>query len=455
MSSSFAKRVFGEEFSSPMVGREALAGLTTFLTMSYIIFVQPDVLSGQMFGFATGMDFGAIMFATCIAAAVSSVIMGLLANYPIALAPGMGENFFFVFTVIPACAALPLSGHEPWQTALGVVLISGVLFLLLSLLGLRQAIMDAMSPSMKNSVAVGIGLFIAFIGLQNSGIIVDNPGTLVALRHDMVNAESLIFIVGLVVTAVLFVRRVRGAVFIGILTGACMAVILGKAHLAFPVGRPPSIAPTLFQLDLGNVFRHFLALLPFIIIFTVMDIFDTVGTLVGVAEQADLMVDNKLPRAQKALVADATGTVLGSFMGTSTVTSYIESTTGVETGGRTGLTACFVALFFILALFLSPLVGMVTECKAVTAPALIVVGAMMMRNAKFIEWDNYSECIPAFLTMIGIPLTYSIADGLALGFISYPLVKLFGGKTRETSWLMYLLGATLLLYFIFVRARIA
>jgi AGZA family xanthine/uracil permease-like MFS transporter len=404
-----------------------------------------------MFGFDTGMDAGAVMFATCIAAAVSSIIMGLLANYPIALAPGMGENFFFVLTVIPACAALGIGGVAAWQTALGVVLVSGVIFFLLSILGLRQAIMDAMSPSMKNSVAVGIGMFIAFIGLQNSGLVIGNPGTLVCLNPDFINAESLVFLVALVVTAVLFVRGVRGAVFWGIVVGAVLAMVLGKVPLGIPVGPPPSPAPLVLKFDLGSVFGHFLRLLPFIVIFTVMDIFDTVGTLVGVAEQAGLMENNQLPRAQKALVADAAGTVLGSLFGTSTVTSYIESTTGVETGGRTGLTACFVAILFLLALFFSPLVAMVTACKAVTAPALIVVGAMMMRNVRQIEWQDYSECVPAFLTMVGIPLTYSIADGLALGFISYPLVKLFGGKRRETSWLMYLLCGMLLLYFVFVK----
>ncbi len=449
------EKLFGVRCSWPFVRCEGLAGLTTFMTMAYIIFVQPAVLSGAMFGFSTGMDAGAVMVATCLSAAFASMLMGLLANYPIALAPGMGENFFFVFTVIPACAALQLGGRAPWQTAMGVVFVSGLLFMLVSLLGLRRAIMEAMSPTLKHAAAVGIGIFIAFIGLQNGGIIAGNPGTLVTMSPSLFKADTAIFLTGLVLTAALFARRVTGAMLWGIIAAGVLAALLGRIEPQLPVSRPPSLAPLFMQMDVAGVFAHLGGMLPYIIIFLFMDVFDTVGTLVGVAEQGGFMRDNRLPRAGRALLTDAAGTVAGSILGTSTVTSFIESCTGVEQGGRTGLTACFVAVLFLAALFFSPLVGMVVACKAVTAPALVVVGAMMMRNIRHFEWDNYSELIPAFLTVIGIPLTYSIADGLALGFISYPLIKLFSGKIRETGWLACVLGLVLILYFIFVRAPLA
>ncbi len=442
------KNPFNIPLTPAVIRREALAGLTTFMTMSYIIFLQPAILS------AVGMDFNAVLVATCLSAVVATLIMGLLANYPIALAPGMGENYFFAFTVVPACAALGLETAAPWQTALGVVAVSGLFFLILSILGLRKAILDAMSPSMKHGAAAGIGLFIAFIGLKNGGIITANPGSLVSLNPDLLTADTLIFTVGLLVTVVLFARKIHSAVLVGILTAAITAVLAGRAQLAIPVSAPPSMVPVFMKLDLPGVFANLAKLLPLIIIFLFMDVFDTIGTLVGVAEQAGFVKDNKLPRAEKAMVADAAGTALGGIFGTSTVTSYIESTTGVESGGRTGLTACFAALFFLIALFFSPFVRMVGECLPTTAPALVIVGAMMMKNVTRIEWNDYGESVPAFLTMIGIPLAFSIADGLALGFISYPLIKLFSGKAKETSWLMITLCIVLLLYFILVRPEL-
>jgi len=443
-------RLFGEPLSAAVVRREAAAGLTTFMTMAYIIFVQPQILSGA------GMDAGAVMVATCLSAAVATLVMGLWANYPVALAPGMGENFFFALTVTPFCAQrLGLLGDAAWQTALGVVYLSAIPFWLLTLLGFRRALMDALSPSMKNGVAVGIGLFITFIGLHQGGLVVRNPGALVQLNPQLTNTDTLIFLFGLVLTAVLFARRVRGAILWGILAGAIAALAAGHASFSGVVSAPPSLTPVLMRMDVATVFRHFLALLPFIVIFTFMDIFDTVGTLVGVAEQAGFLRDNRLPRADQAMLADALGTSVGAILGTSTVTSYIESTTGVEYGGRTGLTACFTALFFLLALFFSPLVRLVTACAAVTAPALVIVGAMMMRNARAIDWSDYTESIPAFLTLTGIPLTWSIADGLALGFLSYPLLKLCTGRARETSWLMYVIAAVLIFYFALVRSRTA
>jgi len=465
---------------------EVLAGLTTFLTMAYIIFLQPMVLSGMLFGFDTGMDFGAVMTATCLAACLATAIMGLYARYPIAQAPGMGENFFFVLSVLPAAAAAGFTNG--WQVALGVVFISGVVFLLLSLAGVRERIVDALSRSMKNGMAVGIGLFVAFIGMQNAGLIVTAasiveapgpvlvPGTVVKLNANFASADLAIFFFGLFLTAGLHVRRVRGSILWGILGSALLSVVLklavlhvhGARDLPFFVGSglanrftltsgivslPPAVGPTFLKMDLRAALS--LPMVPFIIVFVFMDMFDTIGTLIGVSEQAGFMKDNKLPRAKQALISDAVGTVTGACLGTSTVTSFIESAAGVEHGGRTGLTALTTAFLFLLALFFSPIVQMIGSYPPITAPALVVVGAMMVRNVAKIAWSDYSESIPAFLIILGIPLSYSIADGLALGFVSYPIVKLLGGRAKEVSWLIYLVAVVLVAYFILVRIRIS
>jgi len=426
------------------------AGITTFLTMAYIIFVQPAVLSGRMFGMDTGMDFGAVMMATCLAGALATVIMGIYANYPIAQAPGMGENFFFVFSVIPAAAALIAArgwqDTSPWQIALGVVLISGILFLILSLLKVRQYLIDAISPSLKNGIAIGIGIFIAFIGLKNAGIVVASSGTLVKMTGSIATPPLLVFGIGFLVMVVLHVRKIRGAILWGIGAGLAAALLLKEVTFSGVVSSPPALSPTLFKFDL----IHALAvdLWPLIIIFLFMDVFDTIGTLIGVAEQAGFIKDNKLPRAGKALISDAVGTVAGAVMGTSTVTSFIESTAGVAQGGRTGFASVITAGCFILAIFFSPLVKMVANYPAITAPALVLVGAMMMGNVIKINWKDYTEAIPAFLTIVGIPLCFSIADGIAWGFISYPTIKLFSGRGREASWVMYLVGGLFLLRYL-------
>ena len=456
------------------VRTELGAGLTTFLTMSYIIFVQPAVLSGVMFGQPTGMDFGAITTATCLAAALASAIMGLYARYPIAQAPGMGENFFFVFTAVPVAAAA--GAAVPWATALGAVFVSGVLFLALSLAGAREAVMNAISPSMKHAIAAGIGLFIAFIGLQNAGLIVKDPGTAVRLNTHFASPDLVVFFAGLLVAAGLHARRVRGSILWGILAGGAIAIAL---KLALPqvapglaatsvvaesglvqrfeiasgvVAAPPSLEPTLLQMDVRGALT--LAMAPVVAIFLFMVFFDTVGTLVGVAQQAGLMRDGRLPRARQAFVSDAVGTVAGACLGTSTVTSYIESATGVEQGGRTGLTALTVSALFLAALFFSPVVEMLGGYAPVTAPALVLVGAMMLRNVRHLDWDDYTELLPSFLVLLGIPLSYSIADGLSLGFIAYPLLKLLGGRGREVRWVSWLVAALLLAYFVVVRSRL-
>ena len=469
------------------VRTELLAGLTTFLTMAYIIFVQPMVLSGRMFGMTPEiMDFGSVMAATCVAAAVATAIMALYARYPIAQAPGMGENFFFVFSAVPAAAALiakevaaerMASGQTaPWQIALGVVFISGVLFLLLSLLGVREALMESISPSMRHAIAVGIGLFIAFIGLRNAGLILPDSGTTVKLNPKFMSPDLIVFFFGLFATAGLQARRVRGAIVWGILAATLLACLLkfglpylpermaqsevvAKSGLStqFTVAKsvvssPPSMDPTFLRMDLVRACSW--PMVPFILIFLFMVVFDTLGTLVGVSERAGLIKDNKLPRVQQAFLSDALGSVVGAACGTSTVTSFIESAAGVEQGGRTGLTALVVAVLFLVALFFSPLVNMVGSYPPITAPALVVIGAMMASGVGKIEWTNFAEAVPAFLVILGIPLSYSIGDGLALGFISYPIVKLLAGQGRDVRWLMYVMAVVLVAYFVMVRAPI-
>jgi AGZA family xanthine/uracil permease-like MFS transporter len=449
---------------------EVLAGVTTFLTMAYIIVVQPAVLSGKMFGLTTGMDFGAVMTATCLAAALATTIMALYGRYPIAQAPGMGENFFFVFSAIPAATAAGFANG--WQVALGAVFVSGVLFLILSVIGLREMIFNSVSPSLKNAIAAGIGLFIAFIGLQNAGVILKDPGSAVKLNAHFASPDLIVFFTGLLLTAVLHARRVRGSILWGIVAATVLAVVL---KLVLPhtladaplvagsmltkqfqlasgvVAAPPSLGPTFLQMDVLRALTP--KMLPFVFVFLFMFLFDAIGTLIGVSEQAGFMRDNKLPRARQAMVSDAVGTVAGAALGTSTVTSFIESAAGVEQGGRTGLTGLVVAGLFLLALFFSPLIAMVGSYPPITAPALVIVGAMMAQNVGKIEWRDPTESVPAFLTLVGIPFSYSIADGLALGLISYPLLKLLSGRGREVGWLTYVLAAVLLLYFVFVRSR--
>ncbi|MBI5845424.1 MAG: NCS2 family permease [Deltaproteobacteria bacterium] len=473
------ERIFRLSENGTTVRTEILAGVTTFLTMAYIIVVQPLVLSGQMFGFDTGMDFGSVMTATCLSAALATAVMGFYARYPIALAPGMGENFFFVFSILPAAAAAmktaEVTGIAPWEVGLWVVVASGVLFVLITLLGWREMIVNAVSPSLKSAMAVGIGLFIAFIGLQNSGLIVKSAGTLVQLNAKFYSIDLIVFFAALILTAVLHARRVRGSILWGIAGATALSVAVKLVILAVPdlaahpvfadsklarlftlgagvVSTPPAIGPTFFKMKMAwAIFWH---MVPFIIILLFMDVFDTIGTLIGVSEQAGFIKDNKLPRADRALMSDAIGTLLGGITGTSTVTSFIESAAGVEQGGRTGLTALTVSAMFLLALFFAPLVNMVASYPCITSAALVVVGAMMMGNAARMDWKDYSESIPGFLIILGIPLSYSIADGLALGLITYPVVKLFAGKRREVGLLMYVTAALLILYFLFVRSGI-
>mgnify|MGYP000978789669 CR=1 FL=1 len=473
------QRFFRLSENGTTVRTELLAGLTTFLTMAYIIVVQPMVLSGRMSGTETGMDFGAVTAATCISAALASAIMGLYGRYPIAQAPGMGENFFFVFGMLPAAAALIQSqstlaaNTSPWQIGLGVVFYSGVLFLVLSMLGVRERLMEAISPSMRNGIAIGIGLFIVLIGLDSARLLLKDPNTGWRLNPQFHSPDLIVFFFGLLVTAALHARRIPGSIILGIFVTTLLALALklglpycGQSLLGVSavkdsmmmtqfavaeqvVAPPPSVWPTLGKLDLITPLCWPMA--PFILIFLFMVLFDTLGTLIGVAEQAGLIRDNRLPRAKQALMSDAIGTVAGAALGTSTVTSFIESAAGVEQGGRTGLTAVVAATLFLLALFFSPLIEMVGSYRPITAPALVVVGTMMMQNVNKIDWSNYAESLPTFLIIAGIPLTFSIADGLALGFIAYPLVKLLAGQGRDVKWLMHVMAVILVAYFVLVR----
>lgn len=469
------ERIFRLQERGTTARRELLAGTTTFFTMAYIVVVQPAVLSGKMFGFSTGLDFGAVMTATCLSAALATAIMALYAQYPIAQAPGMGENFFLVLSAIPAAAAAGFA--NAWQVALGAVFISGVLFLILSVVGLREMLFNAVSPSLKNGIAAGIGLFIAFIGLQNAGLIVKDPGTAVKLNAHFGSPDLLVFFLGLLLTSVLNARKVRGAILWGIIGATLLACVLkfGLENFLWNlasapavadsmmarrfswasavVATPPSLAPTFMKMDLGHALTP--AMLPLVFVFLFMLTFDAIGTLIGVCEQAGFMQDNRLPRARQAMVSDAVGTVAGAVLGTSTVTSFIESAAGVEQGGRTGLTGLVVAAFFLLALFFSPVVAMIGSYPPITAPALVLVGAMMLQNASKVAWGDFTESFPAFLTIIGIPLSYSIADGLALGFISYPLIKVLSGRRLEVGWLTCLLALVLVAYFVFVRSRMS
>ncbi len=425
------------------IKREFIAGLTTFMTMSYIIFVQPAVLS------AAGMDFGAVTMATILSSALATILMGVLARYPIALAPAMGENFFFAYTI---CLGMGV----PWDKALGIVFISGVLFVILTLVRAREAVINGVPENIKNAISTGIGLFITFIGLQWSGVIGKSSATGVTLGN-LHTPYVLTFLIGFLITIVLYIKKVKGALLLGIIGGALIGIPLGVVKFSGFVSVPPSIAPTFMKMDVLGVLR-WKYITPIVVLF-LLDFFDTVGTLIGVGSHAGFIKDGKLPRAKQALLADSIGTVAGAMLGTSTVTSYIESATGVSAGGRTGLTAIFTALFFLLSMFFYPVVKAIgggftsgnLTYYPVIAPALVMVGVLMMKGVKDIEWDKLEEALPAFLVIVGIPFTYSISDGMAWGFISYPLVKVFRGKYREVHPVMWVLFGVFLLKYILVK----
>lgn len=442
-------RFFGLSTNGTGIRTEIIAGLTTFVTMAYIIFVNPSVLATDFAGNPTGMDAQAVMLATCASAALATALMGLCANYPIAQAPGMGNNYFFVSIIMGLTA---MGVPQAWRVALGMVFISGVICVLLSLCNVRKAVMDGLSPGLRSGISVGIGLFITFIGLRNAGLIVANPGTLVSLNVHPPWQDILVFSVGLLVVGVTHARKIPGSILVGVLAATALAAVLGK--VAIPenwFGLPHITEPAAFQLDIRGALS--MAYLPFIVMLAFTDLFDTVGTLVGVTERAGFMKNGVLPRANRTLISDASATLVGAVLGTSTVTSYIESAAGVEQGGRTGLANLVTAALFLAALLFAPVIAMVASYPPVTAPALIVVGLFMSGAIRHIEWDDITEGLPAFLIMLGIPLTFSIADGLALGFVCYPVLKLVSGRARDVKWLMYVLAALMVAYFVLVRSR--
>jgi AGZA family xanthine/uracil permease-like MFS transporter len=419
---------------------EMLGGVTTFMTMSYIIFLQPAVLS------LAGMDSGAVMVATCISSALATLLMGLLAKYPFALAPAVGHNVFFAITV---CGTMGYS----WEVALGAVFISGSIFLVLSLLRVWGKLVAAVPDSLKYGIAVGIGLLIAHVGLQFGGIVVDDPAVLVKIG-DLTSKPVCLALFGVVVTLVLMALRVNGAILIGILATAILGIPLGVAKYQGILSAPPSLSPTLFKLDILGALQT--GLITVVFVFFFLDLFDTIGTLIGVSGQAGFLKDGKLPKADQAMFSDAVGTVSGALLGTSTVTTYIESAAGVVQGARTGLANMFTAFLFVVALFFSPLAAMISglyefeglKLRPVIAPPLIIVGFLMMTCVSRIKWDNITEAIPAFLAIVVMPLTLNITEGIAFGFISYSLLKLVSGKGREVHWIIYMFAGLFVLRYI-------
>ncbi len=418
--------------SKSTVRTELIAGMTTFMTMAYILAVNPDILS------ATGMDKHAIFTATALSAVIGTLVMSLLARLPFALAPGMGLNAFFAFTIV-------LSMHYSWQFALTAVFIEGLIFIALTAFNIRELIVNAIPKNLKHAVSAGIGLFIAFIGLRNAGIIVNNDAVLVGLG-DMHSHTVWVGLLGIIVTSILLVFDVKGSLLIGILSSTVLALILGVTHLPEGglVSAPPSLEPIFFKFQWSHIFTVDMLIVLFTFLF--VDMFDTVGTLVGVTAKAGMLTkEGKVPRVKKALFADAIGTTLGAMLGTSTVTTYVESASGVAEGGRTGLTSLTTAALFFLALFFAPIFTMIPA--AATAPALFLVGLFMLTPILEIDFKDYTESIPAFFTIIMMPLAYSVADGIAFGMLSYVILKTFTGKYRDVSPVMYVLAVLFILKF--------
>jgi len=429
------EKFFNLKQNKTTVRTEILAGLTTFMTMAYILAVNPDILS------ATGMDKGAVFTATALSALVATLVMALYAKLPFALAPGMGLNAFFAFTVVLGM------GHS-WQFALTAVFIEGLIFIVLTAFNIREMIVNSIPMNMKHAISVGIGLFIAFIGLKNAGIIVSNPATFVTLgdiTNLTENAGAAVALVTLVITGVLLALKVKGALLYGILIGAIIGLPAGVSHLPSNFDlTPPSLSPIFLKFEWTQILTMDMLLVVFTFLF--VDMFDTVGTLIGVSSKANMLdKQGRVPRVKQALMADAVGTTVGAMLGTSTVTTYVESAAGVSEGGRTGLTSLTVAGLFLLALFLSPIFLMIPG--AATAPALILVGAMMMTPVKNINFDDFTESIPAFLTIIMMPLTYSISEGILFGVLTYVLLKLLTGKFKDITIVTVVLAVLFLLKF--------
>ena len=428
---NFIKSYFQLDKNKTSIKVEFLAGLTTFISMSYILFVNPSVLG------ASGMDKGAVFTATALASALGTALMGIVANYPIGEAPALGINAFFAYTV---CVGM----HVSWETALAAVFVASIIFILITMFKLREKIINAIPADLKFAISSGIGLFIAFLGMQDGGLIVANKSTLVGLGslHD---PAVWITIFGLLVTVVLMILNVPGAIFIGMILAALFGVVTGQIALPTKIiSVAPSIAPTfgqaIFHVKDINTLQMWVVVLTFLLV----TFFDTAGTLIGLAQQAGFMKDNKMPRVGKALASDSTAMMVGSVLGTSPVGAFVESSAGIAVGGRTGLTAVFVAIFFLISMIFSPLLGLFTT--HVTAPALIIVGVLMAQNTAHIHWDKMEIAVPAFLILTGMPLTYSISDGLALGLITYPICMLAAKRGKEVTPMMWVLFVVFIIF---------
>ena len=434
----FLEKQFKLKEHGTNVKTEIMAGITTFMTMAYILAVNPGILS------ESGMDFGGVFTATAISALIACTAMAFMANYPFALAPGMGLNAFFTYSVVFGM------GHT-WQFALTAVFLEGILFIVLSFFGVREAIFEAIPMNLKKAVSVGIGLFIALIGFINSGLIVADPGTVIALGS-LKSPEPLLALIGLVIMGVLLAKQVKGALFFGILATTLIGIPMGVSYM--PDGTflgifsaPPSLAPVFMKFEWAKIFTWDMLIVVFTFLF--VDVFDTVGTLIGVASKADMLdEDGSLPKVKEALLADAIGTIAGACLGTSTVTTFVESASGVSDGGRTGLTSLTTGIMFGLALILAPLFGMIPG--AATAPALILVGLFMMSPIKEIDLEDFTEAIPAFLTIVMMPFAYSIAEGIVFGMVSYVVLKTLSGKRKDVSLVMYILAFLFVLKVLFM-----
>ena len=433
---SFLESKFKLKENGTTAKTEILAGITTFMTMGYILAVNPSILSDA------GMDWGGVFTATALSAFIATMIMGLCANYPFGLAPGMGLNAFFTYTIV-------LTMGYTWQFALTAVFLEGIIFILLSFVGFREAIFNAIPINLKKAVSVGIGLFISLIGFINSGIVGANEATIISLGN-LKSPGALLTIIGLIIMGVLLARNVKGALLIGILATTLIGIPMGITHLPEAgqyIQLPPSLAPVFMKFEWSNIISGDMLIIVFTFLF--VDVFDTVGTLIGVASKADMLdEDGQLPRVKQALFADAVGTVGGACLGTSTVTTFVESASGVADGGRTGLTAVSTAVMFFLALFLSPIFGMIPS--EATAPALIIVGSFMLTPIKEIDLMDYTEAIPAFLTIVMMPFAYSIAEGIVFGMISYVVLKVLSGRHKEVTPIMYVLAIAFVLKTIFL-----
>ncbi|MDY0407774.1 NCS2 family permease [Virgibacillus soli] len=428
------QKFFKLEEKQTTIRTEFIAGMTTFLTMVYIIIVNPAILS------AAGVPFDQVFMATIISAVVGTLIMAFGANYPIAIAPGMGLNAYF--------ASVVASHGLSYQAVFGAVFVAGLIFILLSLTKLRETLIQAIPPSLKFGITSGIGLFIAFLGLKMSGIVIPNEANMVGFG-DLHQPVTLLTLAGLFITLALLARNVKGALFIGMIITAVIGYFTGQLHFTKVTSIPP--VPVFFDLDVAGVFTHHLYAVVFA--FLLVTIFDTTGTMIGVAEQAGFMKNGKLPRAKAALLADATATTVGSMFGTSPSTAYVESTSGVAAGGRTGLTSVVVAGFFILSIFFTPVISAIADLPAITAPVLIIVGCFMMEGLARIDWKTFDEAFPAFAIILAMPLTSSISTGISIGFITYPLLKLVSGKGKDVHWIIYFFGVVFLLQMIFFPAH--